>query len=225
MQLQRRQWRFLRFLAMGTRTWTMASTPRLLTTILDNRRFTIVVNPTFANHPAKIVDVHVCCTDFGVTEMACDPPEAMDLLQSYLWPGNIRELRNVLERVCIETPGEVIGARAFSDWVRERQAFTPGDWSPETPQPIVSSPNPSNIPLLEATPGSHFKSEITGGGLRAIVETTLTASQAGTVTTIRWDGTGTNPITRLVLPFLKHRIARRCRENLDALRNLVESHL
>jgi len=57
--------------------------------------------------------------------------EALVLLQSYLWPGNIRELRNVLERVYIETQTEVIGARAFTEWVRERQDFAPGDWSPE----------------------------------------------------------------------------------------------
>lgn len=50
-------------------------------------------------------------------------PEALNLLQSYLWPGNVRELRNVLERVFIETRAEVIGARAFAEWIRERQDF------------------------------------------------------------------------------------------------------
>ena len=56
----------------------------------------------------------------------------MALLQAYLWPGNVRELRNVLERVFIETQAEVIGARAFREWVRERQDFSPGDWGPQT---------------------------------------------------------------------------------------------
>ena len=55
-------------------------------------------------------------------------PEAMNLLQSYLWPGNIRELRNVLERIVVETQGEVIGGRAFRDWVRERQQLSPERW-------------------------------------------------------------------------------------------------
>ncbi len=54
--------------------------------------------------------------------------EALSLLQSYLWPGNVRELRNVLERVFVETRAEVIGARAFAEWVRERQDFAPGQW-------------------------------------------------------------------------------------------------
>ena len=58
--------------------------------------------------------------------------EAMALLQAYLWPGNVRELRNVLERVFIETQAQVIGARAFREWVRERQDFSPGDWGPQS---------------------------------------------------------------------------------------------
>ena len=59
--------------------------------------------------------------------------EAMALLDAYLWPGNVRELRNVLERVFVETHAEIIGARAFREWVRERQDFTPGEWGPEPP--------------------------------------------------------------------------------------------
>jgi DNA-binding NtrC family response regulator len=59
--------------------------------------------------------------------------EAMALLDAYLWPGNVRELRNVLERVFVETQAEVIGARAFREWVRGRQDFTPGEWGPEPP--------------------------------------------------------------------------------------------
>ncbi|HKK00544.1 MAG TPA: sigma-54 dependent transcriptional regulator [Desulfuromonadales bacterium] len=61
--------------------------------------------------------------------------EATALLQSYLWPGNVRELRNVLERVFVETQGDVIGARAFAEWVRERRDFLPGDWNLENAQP------------------------------------------------------------------------------------------
>jgi len=58
-------------------------------------------------------------------------PEALALLQSYLWPGNIRELRNVLERVYVESRAEVVGARAFTEWVRERRDFAPGNWDLE----------------------------------------------------------------------------------------------
>jgi len=82
-------------------------------------------------------------------------PDAMELLQSYLWPGNIRELRNVLERVYVETESEIIGARAFSEWVRERQDFVPGEWGDEPhPRTPLAPPFPlaSEQRLLEAGP-------------------------------------------------------------------------
>ncbi len=53
-------------------------------------------------------------------------PEAMSILAAYLWPGNIRELRNLLERLVIETQAPAIGGRALAEWVHERQTFQPG---------------------------------------------------------------------------------------------------
>jgi DNA-binding NtrC family response regulator len=97
-------------------------------------------------------------------------PEAVNLLQAYLWPGNVRELRNVLERVYVEAGGEVIGARAFAEWIRERQDFLPGDWNLESiarrrPVPVVpqyplaseqqllSAPRAGEVLPAEALPG------------------------------------------------------------------------
>ena len=76
--------------------------------------------------------------------------------------------------------------------------------------------------LLEVTPDRHYKSEITGGGLKATVETTLEEVSGGTRMTVCWSGTGTNPLTRLMLPLLKKRIAKRSEADLHALRRLVE---
>jgi DNA-binding NtrC family response regulator len=36
-------------------------------------------------------------------------PEAMERLTRYAWPGNVRELGNMVERLAILTPGDVIG--------------------------------------------------------------------------------------------------------------------
>ncbi|OGL42866.1 MAG: hypothetical protein A2161_15770 [Candidatus Schekmanbacteria bacterium RBG_13_48_7] len=58
-------------------------------------------------------------------------PEAVRLLEDYYWPGNIRELRNVLERIYVETQSNVIGRNAFNEWVRERDYFSAGDWNIE----------------------------------------------------------------------------------------------
>ncbi len=79
-------------------------------------------------------------------------PEAVALLRSYLWPGNVRELRNVLERVFVEADADVIGARAFAEWVRERQDFSPGDWGvateirPPAAPPVIAAYSPVSPP-------------------------------------------------------------------------------
>lgn len=80
--------------------------------------------------------------------------EALELLQAYLWPGNVRELRNVLERVYVETESAVIGARAFSEWVRERNDFAPGEWERSAPRrPLIPPfPLPTGQKLLTSLP-------------------------------------------------------------------------
>ena len=35
-------------------------------------------------------------------------PDALRLLENYPWPGNIRELRNVIERICIMRSGPAL---------------------------------------------------------------------------------------------------------------------
>ena len=42
-------------------------------------------------------------------------PEAVDKLQMYSWPGNLKELKNVVERVLIVTPGRVISMHDVPD--------------------------------------------------------------------------------------------------------------
>ena len=45
-------------------------------------------------------------------------PEALTQLQGYEWPGNVRQLRNVLENVVVTTMGEVIEPQHLPDPVR-----------------------------------------------------------------------------------------------------------
>ena len=40
------------------------------------------------------------CSDYGIAVKPIEPA-AIDLLQQYNWTGNIRELRNVVERLVI----------------------------------------------------------------------------------------------------------------------------
>jgi len=53
-------------------------------------------------------------------------PDAMDMLLSYPWPGNIRELENVLERALVLTDGSVLRARDLPESVRRPAPETAG---------------------------------------------------------------------------------------------------
>ncbi len=48
-------------------------------------------------------------------------PAALSAMQRYPWPGNLRELRNVIERAVILTPGEKIDLNDFPDSLRGAQ--------------------------------------------------------------------------------------------------------
>ena len=52
-------------------------------------------------------------------EMKKISPEAMDLLSAYSWAGNVRELKNIVERMVIMTRGPVIEAKDVPDPVRQ----------------------------------------------------------------------------------------------------------
>jgi NtrC-family two-component system response regulator AlgB len=47
--------------------------------------------------------------------------EAMKALKSYSWPGNIRELRNVIERAAILCQGDMVGVEHLPDSVSQQQ--------------------------------------------------------------------------------------------------------
>jgi two-component system response regulator AtoC len=64
--------------------------------------------------------------------------EAIELLQGYPWPGNIRELRNVMERALVICEGSEIGAPHLPvEKLRLRQIL-PAPRELETPSPTAS---------------------------------------------------------------------------------------
>jgi sigma-54 specific flagellar transcriptional regulator A len=89
----------------------------------------------------------------------CLSPEALHLLQQYQWPGNIRELRNLMERLFAETHTEVIGIKALAEWYEERMRaadslrYDPG----VTPLPyrsIIELNGPAPTPAPASVPSS-----------------------------------------------------------------------
>ena len=61
-------------------------------------------------------------------------PPAMDMMKRYRWRGNIRELRNTIERMIIMTEGEVIDVADLPDVVKADRS-TPRPAAPGTPAP------------------------------------------------------------------------------------------
>lgn len=79
-------------------------------------------------------------------------PGALSAMQGYAWPGNLRELRNVIERAVILSEREVIGAEDLSDHIQ---------------------------PATEIRLGGHFTFEqIEAEHIRRLVATTSTLEEA-----------------------------------------------
>jgi formate hydrogenlyase transcriptional activator len=65
------------------------------------------------------------------------PSETMDTLVRYQWPGNIRELQNVIERAVILTPGSVLNV-AFGELAnRSAQPSAPSSGVPNDMQSVL----------------------------------------------------------------------------------------
>ena len=67
--------------------------------------------------------------DFFARQTRRPTPElsssALDALLAYAWPGNIRELRNVMERAMILWPSQVIEPEAFPEYLASQVAAMP----------------------------------------------------------------------------------------------------
>jgi two-component system response regulator AtoC len=57
--------------------------------------------------------VKQCCEENGLPKKELSP-EALDVLMKYSWPGNIRELRNTIERSVVISEGETIFKEALT---------------------------------------------------------------------------------------------------------------
>ena len=76
---------------------------------------------------------------FGRTGMSLSP-DAEAALSAHAWPGNIRELENVIQRALIMAPGNTIGPEALNLLAR------PAESSPQPARPVVEAPPPVTLP-------------------------------------------------------------------------------
>ena len=133
------------------------------------------------------------------------PPEVV--AAAFLDPDNAVYWTADLERFAVisEEPGRV-GSVAHLHYVQNGRPYVLEDV------------------LEEMVPNQYFRSRVTGGGLQARVETWLREKESHTAVKVRWSGSGTTLLMRLLLPFLRGTIARQSQKELETFKALVETH-
>ena len=95
-------------------------------------------------------------------------PDALQVLKRYPWPGNIRELKNLLERLAVEFPDQVVSAAELPRRFRDAPSGEA--------QPYVRRPDPERHALLPSN-GLDLKDYL-GRLERRLIEQALEASDS-----------------------------------------------
>jgi two-component system response regulator AtoC len=90
--------------------------------------------------------VHKLAGKLGIASPAGIAPEAVERLQAYRWPGNVREMENVMERALVLSRGQAIDISHLPQDIAGAGAPAPPSASPE------SAPNPGAAPDLALEP-------------------------------------------------------------------------
>ena len=96
--------------------------------------------------------------------------EALECLEHYLWPGNIRELENVIERAVLLSKGRFIGMEDLPDSIKQNQNRQQKGYKPVSLKEALAEPE-RNI-IRRALETNHWSRQETAGALQ-INRTTL----------------------------------------------------
>ena len=93
-------------------------------------------------------------------------PAAAELLQQYPWPGNIRELKNVIERTMILAPEGDIDAIALPEEIREhaRAAEASAKIANDSPSDLDISPTGRQLPTLREVEDEYIQEVLVATG-------------------------------------------------------------
>jgi len=94
--------------------------------------------------------------------------DAMQLLQAYGWPGNIRELENLMERSVLFADGPIIEAAQLPDALRERAPGAPIPIAAVGPIAAIASPAGASMKEIVR----HAQAELERGLIAAALEET-----------------------------------------------------
>ena len=99
-------------------------------------------------------------------------PSAMAALVAYPWPGNVRQLRNVMERTLVLSPNDVLELDDFPEEIR-RHAETPAaDFNHERPSsaPTATMPQTPIAVSAPALPPQSTLAEFEAAHIRSVLE-------------------------------------------------------
>lgn len=99
---------------------------------------------SFTNHFARKTAHNLNKTITGIE------PEALSLLERYDWPGNIRELENVIERAVNIMDGTVITPQDLPDYIRN----LPGEKPTIAPETLMAKEYETIVSMLTETGGN-----------------------------------------------------------------------
>jgi nitrogen regulation protein NR(I) len=94
--------------------------------------------------------------------------EALQLLMGYAWPGNIRELENLMERSVLFADGPLIQASALPDSLRERTAQPPVPIAAVGPLGAIAAPSGASMKEIVRQAQAELEKELIA---RALEET------------------------------------------------------
>jgi nitrogen regulation protein NR(I) len=95
-------------------------------------------------------------------------PEALQILMSYTWPGNIRELENLMERSVLFADGPLIEASSLPDSLRERGGAPPIPIAAVGPLGAIAAPSGASMKEIVRQAQAELEKELIG---RALAET------------------------------------------------------
>ncbi len=106
-------------------------------------------------------------------------PEALSLLTAYRWPGDVRELKNVVERLAVRAPGEEIQPRDLPEECRSaagggaRQAASIESREPDTATDLVQRRTEQGESFWTAVHAPFIDRDLVREHLRAVVRAGL----------------------------------------------------
>ena len=86
--------------------------------------------------------------------ISCVSPEVMELFHNYAWPGNLRELENIIERAVVLARGDIIG---MNDIPRELRKQSKNKITASSVKPLRELENETIIKAINAFNGNKSK--------------------------------------------------------------------